>query len=317
MFHQCERCKQTFCSATRLATHKNRIRPCLVVDMPVTEAIAEHERLTRVLDLAEKATEDGASDATRERANEAVKEENKDQSKELAEYKRASLASANERAQATPEKLARTVNPFGQFQVNYNHDVVLKLDPKTGNSTVLFGSSKSGKSTCLMRIYEKYYRDTVSVLFTESPQLKLYKDSKLVAANYFYPEVVRDMHTINKKTKNKYKFTCFLDDIVTCKENTMIRKMILVLRNSNISSVVSLQDCKLFNKQNRGSVNNYLFFHMNTEESAESVIRLFLTSHLPGPMEQKIKMYRMITANHGFIYYNPREDSVSFHRLNI
>lgn len=308
VFHQCDRCKQTFSCATRLATHKNRVRPCLVVDMPVADAIAEHERLTKVLDLAEKATEDGASDATREKANEAVKEENKDQSKELAEYKR---------AQATPEKLAKVVNPFGQFQVNYNHDVILKLDPKTGNSTVLFGSSKSGKSTCLMRIYEKYYKKSVCVLFTESPQLKLYRDSKLVAANNFYPDVVRDMHTINKKTKNKYKFACFLDDIVTCKENTMIRKMILVLRNSNISSVVSLQDCKLFNKQNRGSVNNYLFFHMNTEEAAESVIRLFLTSHLPGPMEQKIKMYRMITANHGFIYYNPREDSVSFHRLNL
>jgi len=304
VYHHCDRCRQTFSSALRLGTHKNRKRPCIAVDIPLPAAIAEHERLTKVLDIAEKALPE-----TAEAAIEAVKEEKADQEKELQALSAASMA--------TPEKYNRVVNPLGQFQVNYKNDVELKLDPKTGNSTVLFGSSKSGKSTCLMRIYEKYYHDTISVLFTESPQLKLYKDSKLITAGYFYPDVVKDMHTINKKTKNKYKFTCFLDDIVTCKENSMIRKMILVLRNSNISSVVSLQDCKLFNKQNRGSVNNYLFFHMNTEEAAESLIKLFLTTHLPGPMEQKIKLYRTITANHGFIYYNPREDSVSFHRLSL
>lgn len=297
VFHQCNRCKQTFSTPFRLESHKNKKRPCLCVDMPLSDAIAEHERLTKVLDIAAANIDDPAE------KQEVLKESNI-QKKELADL--------SDKSSMTPEKLNNIM------QLKYINDVNLKLDGKTGNSTVIFGSSKSGKSTCLMRIYEKYYREKfVSVLFTESPQLKLYKDNKLCVANYFYADIIKDMHTINKKTKNNYKFACFLDDIVTCKENSMIRKLILVLRNSKISSVVSLQDCKLFNKQNRGSVNNYLFFHMNTEEAAESLIKLYLTTHLPGTMEQKIRLYREITKNHGFIYYNPREDSVSFHRLNL
>lgn len=191
----------------------------------------------------------------------------------------------------------------------------LKLDKNTGNSTVIFGSSKAGKSTLLMDIYKNNYSNFISVLFTESPQLKMFKDKKLIISDFFLPEIVKDMHRINKGTKNNYNFSVLVDDIVDQKENTLIKKLILIFRNSNISSVVSLQSPKLLSKANRGSINNYIFFKFNTDEMIEEIIKLFLSSFLPGKMTEKIQLYKQLTNNHQFIYFRPRESKISVHKL--
>jgi hypothetical protein len=302
----CDRCKQQFSSSTGLKNHSKRKKPCLTVEIPLDQAIAEHVRLTNVL-------ADAASATTGSVKNE-IKEEKKDQGGELKKME--AVAANGLVAMAVQPRSYKTIAPpMDMSTVAYSNDITLKLDPKTGNSTVIFGSSKSGKSTTLMYLYHKYYVKTISVLFTESPQIKLYRAGKLLIANDFYPKIVTDMHKINKRCKNKYEFTCLLDDIVTAKHNDTLRKMVLVLRNSKISSVVSLQDCKLLSKANRGSVNNYIFMHFNTPEIIEEVIRMFLMTHLPGPMEAKIRTYQMLTSNHGMIYYNPRDDKVTYHRL--
>ena len=195
------------------------------------------------------------------------------------------------------------------------YSINIPMDNNTGNSTVIFGSSKAGKSTLLMNLYKQYYREYISVLFTESPQLKLFKDNRLIIAPELFGDIIRDMHKINKGTKNKYKFCALLDDIVDQKENILVRKLILILRNSNISSVVSLQSPKLLSKSNRGSVNNYIFFKFNTDEMIEEIIKLFLSSFLQGKMDQKIKQYKNMTENHQFIYYRPLDDKISVHKL--
>lgn len=280
VLHVCDRCRQPFANATSLKNHLRRKNPCLMVSMPVDKAIEEHKRIVEVLDSAVPSAPPAvAAD---------LKEEVKEQAKEFRQY----------------------------TAMTFKSDIDLRLDAKTGNSTVLFGASKSGKSTLLMYLYRKYYEKTIAVLFTESPQIPLYKSQpKLVIANDFYSELVRDAHKINKNTKNKYQFTFLVDDVVDQKENTTVKKMMLILRNSNISSLISLQAMTLMNKQSRGSVNNYIFFRFNTDEQIEVMVRTFLMTHLPGPMEQKIKTYKTMTADHGFIYYNPREDTISLHRL--
>jgi hypothetical protein len=93
--------------------------------------------------------------------------------------------------------------------------------------------------------------------------------------------------------------------------------MILILRNSKISSVVSLQAATLFSKQNRGSVNNYLFFKFNTDESIEQIVRMFFWSHFRGDLEDKMAQYKNITNDHGFIYFSPRDNFYSYHRLAL
>lgn len=280
VLHICDRCKQPFANATSLRNHKNRKNPCLMVSMPVDKAIEEHKRIVEVLD--------SAVPTAPPTVQADLKEEVKEQAKEFRQY----------------------------TAMTFKADIDLRLDAKTGNSTVLLGASKSGKSTLLMYLYRKYYEKTVAVLFTESPQIPLYtRQRKLVIANNFYRDLVREAHKINKNTKNKYPFTFLVDDVVDQKDNVTLKKMMLILRNSNISSLISLQSMTLMNKQSRGSVNNYIFFRFNTDEQIKTTIEAFLMSHLPGPMEQKIKTYKAMTADHGFIYYNPREDAISLHRL--
>ncbi len=64
----------------------------------------------------------------------------------------------------------------------------LRLDPRTGNSTVLLGSSKKGKSTLLMWIYRKYYKKKawITTLFSINSQISTYKGEKdLLKCNSF------------------------------------------------------------------------------------------------------------------------------------
>ena len=214
-----------------------------------------------------------------------------------------------------PPKIKEEI-PNNDFKVNSK--IHLSLDENTGNSTVLFGSSKSGKSTLLMHLYKKYYKKTISVLFTESPQIKLYKDKNLIISPIFFTEVIKEMHLINKGTNNHYDFTVLLDDIVDQKNNVAVKKLILILRNSNISSIVSLQSPKLLAKENRGSVNNYCFFKFNSNEMITEIIQLFLSPYLPPKkMDDKIKLYKKLTEDHKFIYLDILNDKISIHKINI
>lgn len=200
---------------------------------------------------------------------------------------------------------------------NVERGINLDLDKKTGNSTVILGSSKAGKSTLLMYLYNKYYRDLITILFSDNPQINLYKDKKLIKSSYFIPQIIKEFHYINRKTNNKYDFACLLDDIVNEKEDEMLRRLVLSFRNSNISSIVSIQSPTLLNKSNRSSVNNLIFFRFNTEEMIEQVIKFFLSSHLPGRMDEKIRLYKQLTADHQFIYLNPRENRMTVHKISI
>lgn len=283
--HQCERCRQCFASSDRLKTHIARKNPCLRVEIPLKEAIEEHKRLNKVLV--------SATDNVKGVEAHELDKEIGTQQKELKHY----------------EDLDK---------IKYSKKIDLKLDKNTGNSCVLLASSKAGKSVVLMYLYKRYYKDTVAVLFTENPHIKVYDVSKkLIIARSFYPDVVRAAHSVNRRTDNEYEFTFMTDDIVNVKESLVLKKMILTLRNSKISSLVSLQAPTLLSKQNRGSVNNYLFGKFNTDEMIQQVITMFLLSHLSGTMEQKIHLYKRMTDNHGFILYNPRDDSISLHRLAL
>ena len=275
----CHRCQQPFASKQRLQYHLNRKYPCQKIIMEPKDFIKEHEKLAKVLQSAK---------------GPGVKEEYKEQKKELEEVK-------------------------GKYGPKFNVEkgISLSLDPNTGNSTVILGSSKAGKSTVLMHLYKKYYEDTISILFSDNPQIKLYKDPKLIKSFHFIPQVIRDFHQINRKTKNKYDFTVLLDDIVNEKEDEMLRRLILSFRNSNISSIVSLQSPTLLNKSNRASVNNILFFRFNTDEMIEQTIKFYLSSHLPGRMDDKIRQYKEMTKDHQFIYLNPRDNKISVHKISI
>lgn len=283
----CQRCLQVLSSVSRLKSHMERKTPCKIVNLndhiqnsKFIQPEIIHQKPEEPLIIPESIPK-------------------------ILEKDEKSLV----------ENIPREIEVYEEDEFPVKFSINLQLDKNTGNSTVIFGSSKAGKSTLLMKLYKQYYKDFATVLFTENPQLLMYKDRKLIISPALFGDVIRDMHRINKGTKNKYNMCCLLDDIVDQKENVLVRKLILILRNSNISSIVSLQSTKLLSKTNRGSVNNYIFFKFNTDEMIEEVIRLFLSSYLKGKMDEKIRMYKKMTQNHQFIYYRPRDGKISVHKI--
>jgi hypothetical protein len=200
--------------------------------------------------------------------------------------------------------------------------IVLRLDRSTGNSTALLGSSKQGKSTCMMELFRENYSDAdcIATLFATNPQIGLYKDPRLLVCPVYEPRVVKLAHAINRKTKNAYDFCFLLDDIVDKRDDNTLKQLLLTLRNSNLSSIVCLQYGNLLAKVARANVNNLLLFGFNSDEAIDLVCRQFLASHL---REQKVppagwaQYYRDATRDHGFIYIHPSSGQVTYHRLRL
>ena len=203
----------------------------------------------------------------------------------------------------------------------------LLLDEDTGNTTFLLGSSKMGKSTALMKIYDEYYSSSnfISILWTGNPQIKLYKKHKnlLISGvwNKKSEEVIEAEKKIQTKTKNHYEFCNMFDDVISMKNSALLDRLILTYRNSNMSSLISLQFSNLLSKCSRANCNNVLCFGFNTDESIEVVIKTFLTGYLRSKginlLADQINWYKAMTTDHSFIYIKPADGIVSFHKFSI
>jgi len=199
-------------------------------------------------------------------------------------------------------------------------EIHLRLDAGTGNSTALLGSSKQGKSTCMMQLFRQHYaaQDCVSTLFASNPQIALYEGKRLIVSQAYVPKLIKLAASINRKTGNHYEFCFLLDDIVDKRDDVVLRELILTLRNSNLSSIVCLQYGNLLAKVARANVNNLLLFGFNSDEAIELICQQYLATHLRSQGIQKQdwgRYYREATRDHGFIYVHPSSNEVSYHRL--
>ena len=201
----------------------------------------------------------------------------------------------------------------------------LRLDPRTGNSTVLLGSSKKGKSTLLMWIYRKYYKKKawITTLFSINSQISTYKGEKdLLKCNSFdvkAQKYIRLQKFINRKTSNRYNFANLIDDVIDVRHNKLITNMVLTYRNSNISTVLCMQYSNLLSKSSRANFNNVIIFGFNSDESMEVVIKTFLRSAFSKMgikrLDDQIRFFKKMTKDHQFLYYHPASDSLSFHKI--
>jgi ABC-type ATPase with predicted acetyltransferase domain len=226
------------------------------------------------------------------------------------------------------EKVKRHIVPPNMEKLPQpDSEINLKLDQNTGNSCVILGSSKMGKSTLLMYLYDKYFNtnDYISTLFTINAHINMYKDhKKLIICKTFNREaekVIQMEKFINTKTDNKYDFVVMLDDIIDVRYSKLLNNLILTYRNSKISSFISLQYPKLLSKSARANINNIIMFNFNTDETCNDVIKLFLKNHFNKMgyknEDEQLGLYKELTKNHGFIYLNTLHDHISFHRLII
>lgn len=180
-----------------------------------------------------------------------------------------------------------------------------ELPEQGGCSFALIGSTRAGKSHCLIRLLNKYFKEHVGVLMTGSPQAPVYKGAPkhIIQAPQFLPRVIKDMAMINKETDNNYDFLAVLDDVVHgVKFNPEIVKLLCVYRNSNVSTIISAQAITLLNTAGRTNINFVLLFKLNSDEQAEKVIKAYLNSYFPPKMKmaEKIRTYRQQTEDHFF-----------------
>lgn len=154
---------------------------------------------------------------------------------------------------------------------------------ETGKTALILGSSMSGKTTLLVdllnRIVDDYH---VVVIFTQSPHAAPFKDlpKQVILCEGFHEKVVNLMFMINRETTNKYKFLVVLDDVMDVHSNKTLNKLLLIYRNSGISTIVSTQYCKLIGPKLRGSIHKVLITGSKSYEDRKCLLDLFLRTYL-------------------------------------
>lgn len=211
-------------------------------------------------------------------------------------------------------------------QMPVSSTISINLTPNTGNTIVIYGASKKGKTTLMMHLYNKYFTDSsfIATLFSANPHLRIYKDRRLLISygfNQRSAKYIQLQQFLNVKTKNRYKFVNLFDDILDTKYSPIVNRLICTFRNSNISTIMCLQYVYMLSVANRSSVNHTLVFGSNTSEDATRIIKALLKPYLLDiglrSLDEQLTFYKQATADHGFIYLDNVKNKMSLHRLNV
>lgn len=189
-------------------------------------------------------------------------------------------------------------------------DATLKLGvPEMGGwSAVLIGASRSGKTTLLKWLMDNYVQKMLTFFTSLNEHADIYKDlpKKTMICERYYPELIKDMYTLNHECDNKYKACFIYDDAVgfELKNSPWITKLFTILRNANIRSIFSAQSPTLINPVGRSNANFIFLFKLNAAGDIETTIKNFLNPYLPPKMTmvEKIHYYQKATADHHFFY---------------
>ncbi|MBL4890192.1 MAG: hypothetical protein JKX97_09260 [Candidatus Lindowbacteria bacterium] len=162
-------------------------------------------------------------------------------------------------------------------------------DPETATTTVFLAPSFSGKTSLIVehlnRLTDEDLRSYASiVLCTESisaAPLKLLSDRLLEKMNIFdcfLPEYVSLMKRTNTLTHNRFRYLVIMDDCLKLKGD-VVEDMILTLRNSGVSTAISIQYSKLLKPAQRQSVHDYYLMNLRLED-LEYLLTGFIASHM-------------------------------------
>lgn len=201
-------------------------------------------------------------------------------------------------------------------------DVIIEAKEKmqgpeksNGITFAFMGSSGCGKSTVIRKVFvEKIFgkkatrarkdREFIIQIFTESAKSDAFKElpkDVLVDPKGLDEDNINFCYHMNENYNKKYNFFCMLDDVLDIRFKDLVQRMFLTMRNTNISSLVSLQYPKLIPVSIRTSVYFALFFFFNNDEATEQAVRGWLSSYLPGKsIREKIYYYReWVLQNNG------------------
>ena len=178
-------------------------------------------------------------------------------------------------------------------------------DSKFGMSIILLGSTRSGKSTMINYLFDKYFKKHISVLMSNSLQSDAYKPllKKMVTSDLYHPEVLKDLYHINHSTNNHYQFFVCIDDCTHVRHDKQYQRLMTIYRNSRISCIVAAQSLTMMDRTARGNINFVFMGRLNSDTAIEQVIKEYLLSYFPRNinMVEKMAMYRQLTEDHHFL----------------
>lgn len=218
----------------------------------------------------------------------------------------------------TLPEISESTQPLQQSHIVFDED--------TGNTFVLFGSSKSGKSTLMMEIYNSWFTNQkmiLTTLFAMNPQIPIYNTGNaskyIIKCDKFDKNVscyIDWQRKLNKVNNNKFHFLNMFDDFIDMRYSKIMNNLLLTYRNSNMSAIVCLQYVKLLSKSARSNVNNIFLLNLNTDEVIEDAIKSFLIGTIKRnnfvDIDKAIDWYRDITSDHNYIHINPLHRFIYF-----
>lgn len=205
--------------------------------------------------------------------------------------------------------------------MKFSDKIHLPYDENYGFTYLVMGSSRSGKTTFLLHMLEKFHKkNTINIFFCSNMNNSIYEGLKHpedYIFSYYYPEIVKMIHDINKNNENKFKFNVIFDDVVSIKNDKEVMKLLTIYRNSNISTFLLIQSPILLNSVARTNINYLFFFRFNSDEMIEIVIKKYLNTWLKGRLLDKMKEYKDLTDNHKYIFIDNLEDTIQNSKLKL
>ena len=206
-----------------------------------------------------------------------------------------------------------SVESRGDFQGCPLHELLVEAkghmntdEKKNGVTFAMMGSSGCGKSTVIKEVFiDKVFgkeatkargeRQFIIQIMTQSAKSDAFKKLKkdvLVDSKGLDQDNINFCYHMNENYEKKYNFMFILDDVLDIRHKDLLQRMFLTMRNTNISSMVSLQYPKLIPPSIRTSVYFALFFMFNNDEAIEIAVRGWLARYFPGKtIKEKIGYY--------------------------
>jgi len=200
---------------------------------------------------------------------------------------------------------------------------------ETGVTYALIGKSMSGKTTFLVNnlnlLTDKELNEYNAIIyFTKSPNasplegLDMRIRNRFIMIGRFCPRVLMALKRLNDETDLMFKFLVIFDDILKLRGG-LLSECILTLRNSNISTALSIQYEKLMTPAQRASVHNVYIFNLRTEQW-----EFFLKGFIVGNIKEIVPPLRAVkrvwevaqtmreVMNPYILYYDQRNDKTMF-----